>query len=257
MNRKVCVLSILLIVFFGMLVFVTFQVRGDYDPNIAEVWLTIPEDAVIHTDHVLEGNAYLVKGRENTFQVDVEMALYQHTGVFFWREGSIVFVEYINGDGVEAEIKWLKKDEENGKYRIKVEFRTPHVKDGETVKVHIQQEPFEAKGTALPVSALGRDEQGYYIYEVHREREAWGYIYTLKKVGVTVIVGDENHFAVYGYKFHYPLVKQLSSKLFDGGRVYISKRQAVEMGKTSRTNRLPPEVTTIDLQNRTQTIQNK
>lgn len=119
----------------------------------------------------------------------------------------------------------MEKDEANEKYRFLVEFRCLDLEEGETVEVHIRQDDFEAKGTALPISALGRDEIGYFIYEVHRERDAWGYIYFLKRVGVIVLVGDEHSFSVYEYKYNYPLVKEITPELSDGSRVRISNEK--------------------------------
>lgn len=83
MIGKRTILFLLLLIYLGILAFVTIQVRGDYDRNIPEVRLTTLTDAVIVTDHVIEGIVYSVDNREHTFQVNFEMGLYQHTGVFF------------------------------------------------------------------------------------------------------------------------------------------------------------------------------
>ncbi|MDO4754246.1 MAG: hypothetical protein Q4A41_04510, partial [Bacillota bacterium] len=150
-------------------------------------------------------------------------------GVFFWRKGSMIYVKPSEGEEVEALIDEFELDEEKGEYRMKVVFGSTDVEPGDTVEVHVRQEEYKSKGSALPHSAIRKDRGGYYLYEVVKEKGAWGYEYRAQKVYVNVLTSDAENMCLVNYECNYPLVESITPEVTEGVFLKFSPEQVKEV----------------------------
>lgn len=229
MKKKSILFASLIVLYFVMLAGITLKVSADYYGGMVEVRLTVPYDAVFNANHIKTGTANPVEGKEGVYYTNITMGVDEHVGVFFWRKGSIIYVKPSDGKEVEALIDEFEHDEEKGEYRMKVVFSSGDVKPGDTVEVHVRQEEYRARGSALPHSAVQKDSKGYYVYEVTRDKGAWGYEYQTKKAYVTVLTSDAENVCLLKYECNYPLVEAITPEVTEGVFLKFSPEQAKEV----------------------------